>query len=207
MSKDRTSQAPRTFSQKHPNARYYVGMIALSLLFNWFMQLGYYLYKTHFNPHAFDGERTLFDYTTGIIGDVIVVPLINVAVLYILLHAEIRLKLRAIMGVAAGGLLIDVTTHFFQGYLGLTNWSMPRPFEWDFVSYWHMVSYFFQMSFIVLFFYLVAKGAFRRGEGVRNATRSGFALMAVFVMLFVWDYLPLHAWSSQLLAYAHSFIR
>lgn len=202
-----TNEKLKTLGSRHPYARYYVLIVCISLLFNWFIQLAYFLYRTHINPHAFAGERTLLDYTTGVIGDVVIVPLINVTILYIALHTPVRLSRKLVLWIAGSSLLIDIATHFFQGYLRLTNWSMPKPFEWDFVSYWHMISYFFQMSFIVLFLYLVAQGAFRRGAGILHATRAVFALMATFVVLFVWDYLPLHSWSSQVVALIHSFIR
>lgn len=189
-----------------PPVWYYAAIIVVSLVMNWFVQLGYFLYMTHLNPHVFDGERTLVDYTTGFVGDVVICPLINVCILYIVLRSAVKLSRISLMAVAVCGLLADALLHFFQGYLKLTNWSMPQPYAWDFVSYWHMVSFFFQISFVILFVYMVLRGVTWKDRRLTGATYAVFVLMTIFMALFVWDYLPVHSWSSDIVAAARHWL-
>jgi hypothetical protein len=172
---------------------YYLLIITLSLIANWFVQLGYYFYKVHINTLAFSGERTLADYTTGFIGDALLLPVMNAAILFVILKSKIRLVRRDFCYIVPIGLVADILLHFLQGYLKLTNWSMPRPFQWDFVSYWHMVSFFFQISFVFLFLYVVVRHMFRRDlRQVLQAVWLVFGIMGLFVMLFLYDYGPIH---------------
>jgi hypothetical protein len=168
----------------------YALIICVSLIFDWFIQLTYYIVVTHHNPSAFSGQRTLFDYKTGIIGDVLLVPITNAAILYVLLHAQPKLTKRAYAIVAILGLFTDITLHFMQGYLKLENWSMPKPYEWNFVSYWHMVSFLLQISFIILFFYIAITSGRTFTPKVRWAALCAFLSMGTFIALFLYDYLP-----------------
>lgn len=181
----------------------YAAVAFTGLVLDWFAQLGYFLYKTHLNPAAFQGQRTLFDYKTGFIGDLILLPLMNIAMLYVVLHSSVKLTRRHFVWVGACGLLADALLHFLQGYLKLTNWSMPAPFQWDFVSYWHMFSFFFQISFVFLFFYLAAKALFSRDQAVPRAVFVVFGCIGIFLALFMYDYLPVHAILAEVVARLH----
>src|SRR5579862_4748841 len=84
------------------------GLIVLaSITANWFVQLGYYLYMVHRNPLAFRGARTLLDYTTGYVGDLVLVPLLNVTILYILLRLRPTFTKVHYLVLLGSGLLAD----------------------------------------------------------------------------------------------------
>lgn len=178
------------YMHQMPAYWYYLGIVIASLIANWFVQLGYFIYMTDRNPLAFGGERTLADYTTGFIGDAVLLPIMNAAILYVAIKAQPKLCRRDIFYIVPFGIAADVLLHFMQGYLKLTNWSMPAPFQWDFVSYWHMISFFFQISFVFLFFYLVLRRRFTQDTGAVRAVYAVFGLIMVFIMLFLYDYLP-----------------
>ena len=200
------NQPSKPWRHTVPSIWYYLSIIALSLVANWFVQLGYFTYKMHVNPLAFSGERTLADYTTGFIGDAVLLPIMNAAILFIILKSKIKVTRRDLLYIVPAGLVADGLLHFFQGYLKLTNWSMPQPFEWDFVSYWHMVSFFFQISFVFLFFYIVARRMFRTDARVVQVVCFVFGLMGLFILMFLYDYgpihQPVHAVSAKLAAYS-----
>lgn len=155
---------------------YYICIICGSLVFNWFVQFTYFLYESHVNPHAFSGERTLVDYKTGFIGDLVLLPILNSLILYMILKSKTKLVRAELIGLGLAGLTADFLLHFFQGYLKLTNWSMPIPFRWDFVGYWHMCSFFFQISFVILFFYLVIRGIYKKRFSHTARHPIGFCL-------------------------------
>jgi hypothetical protein len=184
----------------------YTAVIAASMIADWFVQLSYYLYETSRNPHIFNGERTLMDYRTGFIGDLILLPIMNAVIFYVLLHSTQKLKRVHLLHVAFLGLAADILLHFFQGYLQLTNWSMPRPYQWDFVSYWHMVSFFFQISFVILFVYIAVRRLSASDRRVVMASYCVVAMMGLFVLLFLQDYVPLHTITTELAAWVHYLI-
>jgi hypothetical protein len=184
------SEKLRLILRKAPGLWQYALILCVSLIFNWLIQLTYYVIVIRHNPSAFTGERTLLNYKTGIIGDVLLIPIINVAILYILLHIRPRPTTRAYIGIVLLGLLADAVLNFLQGYLKLDNWSMPKPYEWDFVSYWHMASFLLQISFVFLFFYVVIRSRDALKPNVLRATLSVFALIGIFILLFLYDYLP-----------------
>ncbi|MCL4359960.1 hypothetical protein M1555_01740 [Patescibacteria group bacterium] len=173
-------------------------IIFLSLFMNWFVQLGYYIYRKQRDTDAFKGEKTLLQYYTGFIGDGIIVPVINVLVYYIIVSISQRTgqDMFAVIGGFAGltlafgvGLGIDVMAHYAQGKLGLTNWSMPRPFHWNFPGWWHMISFPVQMAYLFLFFRVVftrPRSVFA-APGPAAATLGILTLMISFVVLYKAD--------------------
>ncbi|MCL5675844.1 MAG: hypothetical protein M1120_01825 [Patescibacteria group bacterium] len=161
----------------------------ISLFLNWLVQLFYYLVTVSYNPGAFLGKRILLDYTTGVIGDGLIVPVINVFILNFLILSRVKLNKLVTIAVLVLSLLTDFLAHFFQGLLNLTNWSMPRPFQWNFAGYWHMVSLFLQMTYLYLFFYAVTVSHVRIRKDIKlQACVVGvFSLMLLFLILFLKD--------------------
>lgn len=169
---------------------YFILVFVISILANWAVQMIYYYYMILQNPQAFNGVRTLFDYQTGFIGDTIIVPLMNTMILFSFLAAKFKLKTRVLFSGVLVGFFGDVLLHFMQGELKLTNWSMPKPFEWNFVSYWHMISFFFQLTYITLFFILLFE---HKSRNVKKgplifAITTVLSLMILFIALFLQDY-------------------
>jgi hypothetical protein len=175
---------------KHPLPLYLALTIVISLTFNWFVQLFYYMYEININPQAFAGVKTLFDYQTGIIGDVLLLPIINMLILFVFISLPKDVKKLPFLGVAVAGALGDFFMHFMQGHLKLTNWSMPHPFEWNFVTYWHMFSLFFQLGFIFAFFYLMVCywRDLKKDPWVMDSAAGVISLLLVFIILFMHDY-------------------
>lgn len=169
---------------------YYLAVFLISLFADWIIQLTYYLYKTAANPDAFDGLRTLFDYNSGKIGDFILLPITNVLILYLILSLNLKIPKADFKKIIALGFLGDILLHFVQGILNLTNWSMPEPFHWSFVGLNHMVTFFFQWTYLVVFFYLVIKrfDQIKRQNSLVLATIFAFALLLIFMVLFLHDY-------------------
>lgn len=173
-------------------------IVILSLIMNWFVQLSYYLWRKHKDRLAFAGQKTLLNYYTGVIGDGVIVPVINVLIYYIIYNLS-QIRGTGETGVIGGnnglfyafmaGLTLDFLAHYFQGKLKLTNWSMPKPFHWNFAGYWHMVSFPFQMGYLVLFFWLIGTNwsNLLSGSGTVLATIGVWCLMALFVVLYCLD--------------------
>lgn len=173
-------------------------VVLVSLTMNWFIQLGYYFWRKHQNPKAFAGQRTLLNYYTGFLGDGVVVPLINVLIFYIIVSMGQREgigmigAIGGIKGVSLAftvGLMVDILAHYLQGKLKLTNWSMPRPFHWNFAGYWHMISFSIQLGYLALFFWIIwTKWVMISSDsGLALAAIEILSLMVVFILLYAKD--------------------
>ena len=118
-----------------------------SLVWNFGVPLAYRQHRLRRDPRAFAGLRTVTDYASGIVGDAILVPILNVAVLALLRQSPPPDGTPLVAVALAMGVLITVVLHTLQARLGWVNWSMPLPNRWSFPGQWHMVSAPLQFSF------------------------------------------------------------
>lgn len=127
------------------------GIIVLSLVNNWLVQLIYYLRtkKDHL------GQRTLLNYYTGVIGDGVIAPIINVLVYFVMAAVQFTPSASQLILAIIGAILIDISIHFLQGKLGLVNWSMRVPYKWNFAGKWHMISLPIQVTYLLLFSFVL----------------------------------------------------
>lgn len=162
----------------------------MSLVADWLVQMSYFFYKTGVDPRAFAGRKTLFEYQTGVIGDLVILPLVNVLIFFILWKIKFRFDKKTFFIIIPIGLAGDFFIHYMQGVLKLVNWTMPVPFQWNFGSYWHMFSFFFQWSYIVLFFliFFKKKQNIFKDLWLKDASAFIFLLLLIFVGLFLYDY-------------------
>ena len=159
-------------------------------MLNWGVQLSYYLYCTRKDPRAFARQRTLLQYYSGYIGDAIIVPLINVLIYYVILNIgrkEGAEGLEGIGGMIVFALILDIVTHFHQGYAGHTNWTMPKPFQWNFAGKWHMVSFPIQVSYLLLFFWVLITNFDLLTKTTILASFSAILLILIFSLLYLLD--------------------
>lgn len=167
----------------------YLVIIVVSLILNWGVQLSYYLWRIRKNPKAFAGQKTLLHYYTGYIGDGIIAPLINILIFYVIVNIGYFPTGNELLISFLLALLFDFLAHFAQAKWSMTNWSMPKPFQWNFAGHWHMVSFPIQISYLLLFLWLLVHNGDRivRHWPILAATAGIFALMAVFVVLYHFD--------------------
>lgn len=169
---------------------YLLLILALSFIANWGVQLSYYYFTIAQNPLAFNGLKTLLDYQSGVIGDTLLLPIMNDLMFYCLFSLKLTLKKLPFIKIAILSLAADFLIHTLQGALGLTNWSMPKPFQWNLVSYWHMITLFLQLFLIFLFFYSVFRYSREMSVNrrINNAGLAALVLFLIFLVLFLHDY-------------------
>ncbi len=171
----------------------FIAVYAISFVWNYLVQLGYYVWEKRKNPHAFSGQRTLLQYYTGYLGDGVIVPIINILIYYIIVRLGEGLEgiggLEGLGIMLALALVVDFGIHYLQGNLKLTNWSMPKPFVWNFAGHWHMVSFPIQISYLLIFFYIVFTrwNTILTQQSLIASVIGVFALMLFFLYLFVKD--------------------
>lgn len=177
----------KIINNKH--IRFYLAVIIISLTLNWLVQLSYYILMTSRNPLAFQGQKTLLEYLTGVIGDGVIAPIINVLVFIFFTTIHLKPQKKTIIKMFILALITDILVHFFQGAFSLTNWSMPKPFEWNFAGYWHMISLPIQMTYLYYFFYIVVKKwrEVKKKTILKYPVFAVLGLMLLFLVLFIFD--------------------
>ncbi len=136
------------------------------------------------------GQHTVFWYFSGVLGDGLFIPALNVAGVAVLRRlrpciAWRRLPLYALLGLATatGAFLV-------QAGLDLVNWSMPISYRWTAVGQFHFLVMWAEMTFL----YLVLATATNNWSRLRNdvigwrAFMIGWLGVALFATSVAIDY-------------------
>jgi hypothetical protein len=104
--------------------------------------------------------RTTLSYTSALIGDAILIPLVNVFIVGQLLVWRRRPRPAEIAGAFLGSGLITGYVHLYQAANAILNWTMMQPYRWTGIGYEHAAFMWAEIG-LVLFFWgqvaLVAK--------------------------------------------------
>lgn len=133
--------------------------------------------------------RSTLTYTSAIIGDGVLIPLVNVFMTSQLVLWRRRPQMSEIVLSIFGGALITVFVHIYQGLNDLRNWAMPAPFQWTPIGYYHAVFMWTEIS-IVLFFWGQVGLVARDNPRAILSHRIAFAFLcgALFLRLLFGDY-------------------
>ena len=100
-----------------------------------------------------------------------------------------RLSLATLLPIA-GGSAISLMFHVAQGRGGLVNWTMPQPWRWNLLGYYHFIYMATQFSYMLL--YLTHLAGQVPTEGLTAEQKRDLALiatsMAAFGLLLYTDY-------------------
>ncbi len=114
--------------------------------------LNIYLYSIH-SPLV-ESLRSSLTYKSAILGDGILLPIINMIVAsYLLNNRKVITQKLLTLALIIGG-LITIYFHISQAVNNLVNWAMPTPWHWNLLGLWHAI-YMFSVSSLLALFYLV----------------------------------------------------
>lgn len=147
------------------------------------------LYLNWRNDPLVHEYRATLSYTSAVVGDGVLVPLVNVFMTGQLALWRRRPALSEVgLSVLLGGLITGFV-HVYQAVNALTNWTMTAPFAWTPMGYYHGVFMWTEIS-VVLFFWgqvgLVARDDPRAAMTHRVAL--AFLCGALFLRLLFADY-------------------
>ncbi len=138
------------------------------------------------SPLVHEYKGTL-QYRSAIIGDSTLLPLLNV-----LLDQQLdawgegprggEIRWGRLVGAVVAGLGVTAAFHVYQGAQGLTNWTMPRPWQWNALGYYHAL---YMAAQCVLLAYVCGAAAarVRRAGAQALLTRR---LLAASAALLCW---------------------
>jgi hypothetical protein len=128
-------------------ARDHAWLPVVPALVSWVLLFGYqWAFSVTYRGH----QHTVFAYYSGVLGDGLFIPAVNVAAFVVLrqLAPDIpwkRLPLYMLLGLATA-----MTAFLVQANLDLVNWSMPTPFHWSDVGEFHFPVLWAELSFLYL---------------------------------------------------------
>jgi hypothetical protein len=131
-------------------------------------------------------HRGTLQFLSAWIGDGVLLPVMNVIAAQVLRRTSGRPSRAEVAVAVAIGLLVTTIMHLVQGARGLVNWSMPQPWRWNALGWYHVVFMAGQLSYLAL-----ALGRVVRSWRSRQTLRDGAVILAglaLFAALLRWDY-------------------
>ena len=109
------------------------------------------LYLRYENDPLVLHYRATLSYTSAVIGDGVLIPLVNVCMAGQLALWRRRPALSEVgLSVLAGGLLTG-GVHLYQAVNNLRNWTMTSPFNWTPMGYYHATFMWAELSCVLFF--------------------------------------------------------
>ncbi|MDO8618631.1 MAG: hypothetical protein Q7R49_01655 [Candidatus Daviesbacteria bacterium] len=179
----------------------------VTFFFSFGIQMLFFLYWKMWDSKFIAKYNHVFSYFSGVIGDGLLVPLINVfAVMTISTISANMLMVDLWVMSFITGFLITLAFHWGQEHFDLKNWTMPEPGQWNLLGAYHSLFMFFETSF--LFYglvsyirYLVTNGP---GSLMYSPIRFALMLFFLFFLTFVFDYR--HSIFKKFYTYAKDYI-
>lgn len=151
-------------------------VFALTLLFGFVTQAAGSVYLRWIDDPIAVTYRTTLSYTSAIVGDAILLPVVNVLMTGQLWEWRRRPHAsEALLSMLAGAGL-TVAVQLYQAANGLLNWTMPRPYSWTPLGYVHAAFMFAELSLVFFFWGQV-------GLVARDQPRALFSRRILFVVL------------------------
>ena len=128
--------------------------------------------------------RSSLNYISSILGDGIILPIINMLVVSFLLKNRQIINKLSIALTLISGLTITLYFNIVQAAEGLINWSMPTPWHWNFLGIWHALYMFSVASLLSLFYITLILYARKYREFPwRSAVAITIGLLVFFTLL------------------------
>ena len=133
--------------------------------------------------------RTTLSYTSAVVGDGVLIPLVNVFMTSQLVVWRRRPRTLEIAAAVAGGALVTTCVHLYQALNDLRNWTMTAPFDWTPLGWYHAAFMWAEIS-CVLFFWGQVLVVARESPRAIISHRVAFAFIcgALFLRLLFADY-------------------
>ncbi|EKD65333.1 MAG: hypothetical protein ACD_50C00117G0015 [uncultured bacterium] len=132
--------------------------------------------------------RTSLMYISSILGDGIILPVVNMIAVSFLFKNQILLGKSAVILGLFFGFLVTSYFHVSQALQGLVNWSMPKPWEWNFLGAWHAF-YMFSVASLLSVFYIVLILVFKKQKKLAREAFFVTAGIIFFLILLKLDYI------------------
>jgi hypothetical protein len=148
-------------------------------LVSWALLFGYqWAFALTYKGH----QHTVFAYYSGVLGDGLFIPAVNVAGFIVLRQLAPGIPWKRLPLYVLLGLVTAMAAFLVQAQLDLVNWSMPTPFHWSDVGEFHFPVMWAELSYL----YLVLATAVNSWRGLQRDVLAwrGFWLGMLGLALF-----------------------
>lgn len=163
----------------------------LTCFFSFGVQTLFYLWYKSKKHSLISQHRAVVNYASGIIGDGILVPLINIfAVISLSYLQRVYLNFTFFILALTLGFLTTSLIHYGQMRFALTNWTMPKVGKWNVLGLYHAIFMFLEISFLfyVLLNYIKEAEMFGTRLFLVSPIKFEFLVLFLFLMTFIYDY-------------------
>ncbi|GAC1436480.1 MAG: hypothetical protein NVSMB65_10530 [Chloroflexota bacterium] len=183
-----TASAPPRPTRARTASYVTVGLVTLVVAFGIQAAVDYWLLQRH--TALVLHYRGTLEYRSAVIGDGMLMPLINMLIASALLDWRKSIRLRSFLPAMGLSACVTGTVHWYQASRGLINWTMPRPYAWTAMGYYHAAFMFAELTLIA---YFLAHTLWKlRTEGLAGVSsrRVGLILLGLglFADLLMRDY-------------------
>src|SRR6202140_4158312 len=150
-------------------------------LISWMLLFGYqWAFSLTYRGH----QHTVFAYYSGVLGDGVLIPAVNVTGFVVLRYLAAAIQWRRLPLYALLGFVTATTAFLVQAGLGLVNWAMPLPFHWSDVGQFHFLVMWAEVAYL----YLVLATAVNNWSRLRDdrSAWGSFWLGLLGLALFAW---------------------
>jgi len=132
--------------------------------------------------------RSSLMFVSSILGDGIILPVVNMLIVSSLIKNK-KFISRLIVALSLFcGLIITLYFHITQAIQGLVNWTMPKPWEWNFLGGWHAL-YMFAVTSLISLFYIVLTLNIAKHKRITNEVFLVTLGIVLFLILLRLDYI------------------
>lgn len=166
-----------------------VTVFALTVLFGFAIPASASAYLRWTGDPIVTTYRTTLSYTSAIVGDALILPLVNILITSQLWEWRRRPRLGELVAAIASGALLTGAVHLYQAANAILNWTMMAPYAWTPIGYVHAGFMFAELTFVTLFWGQV--GLVAREQPRRVFSRRIFFVVLcslVFLRLLLGDY-------------------
>jgi len=134
--------------------------------------------------------RSSLNYESAILGDGLVLPIVNMTAAAYLYARRPRITRVAVWTALLLGWAVTTGFHVDQAVHGIVNWAMPTPWHWNILGGWHALYMLSVTSWLSLFLVVVVKSV-RRERAIPAEAVIAFIGVAIFFGLLRLDYISL----------------
>ncbi len=127
-------------------------------------------------------SRSALSYISYIFGDGLVLPVINTIAAFFILKNKDRINKVYVFLTFFIGVLITFYFHLVEALNGLTNFSMPIPWHWNFMGAWHFLYMLSVLSLLSLFYILFSSSLKKQKKLPKEAV---FVTLGIIIFLIL----------------------
>ncbi len=135
--------------------------------------------------------RSSLSFKSSIYGDGILLPIVNMVMVAFLYKKREFVHKYSLRAGFLGGFVITAYFHIIQALQGLVNWTMPTPWHWNILGFWHAL-YMFSVASLITLFFVVSVLSFRKQKKLDKEIYIVIAGIIFFLLLLKSDYMDVN---------------